>query len=208
MENRQVAGKKIKKQRERLPHARVFLDEPAFITLVCAAAEAYRRECYGVLLGCTYRARCYIHTAYAYQTARRRPKSVELLESRRRVLRQALKAFPRYEFIGEFHSHPGYGSEHGDTSISTEDLVGMRVGELELVVAIHRRSYSMAWHYCTDGSLSGAAGGHLIKMRAYLAEPLKKGGVRAVPVHLRCDYAVRTASSRRLLAEKMDEKSL
>ena len=201
-----MAGKK--KKSKRLPPARVFLDESAFITLVCAAVEAYRRECYGVLLGCTCRGRAYIHTAYAYQTARRRPKSVELLEGRRRVLRQTLKAFPWYEYIGEFHSHPGYGREHGDTSISTEDLVGMRVGELELVIAVHRRAYSMAWHYCSNGSLSGAAGGHLIKMRTYLAEPMKKGGVRAVPVHLRCDYAVRTASSRRLLAKKMDEKSL
>ena len=191
-----------KRKSRRLPPAQVFLDETVFITMVCAAAEAYRRECYGVLLGDTRRGRTYIRAAFAYQTARRTPKSVDLVDGRRRVIRQVLPSFPRYNYIGEFHSHPGYGRERGETGISPEDLRGTRPGEYELIVAVNRRKYSFPWQYCADGSLSGSAGRFGIRIRAYRAVEMKKGGVRASPVHLRCAYAVKTASSPRLLREQ------
>jgi proteasome lid subunit RPN8/RPN11 len=182
--------------------ARVFLDEPAFISVVVSAIEAYRRECYGVLLGSVRLGRAYIRTAIAYQTARRTPTSVDLTEARRRTLRQALLAFPRHDYIGEFHSHPDFGGTSGSTTVGDSDLVGVRWGEYELIIAVRYPRNKMPWHYCADGSLSGVAGGHMVKMRAYMAEPMKKGGMRGRPVGLKCHYAVKAASSRRLLEKR------
>jgi proteasome lid subunit RPN8/RPN11 len=192
--------RKRKRRRRRKPiRARIFLAEPAFITIVAAAAESYRRECYGVLLGHSFRGLTYVRAAFAYQTARRTPKSVELVRCRRRVIRSVLKAFPKYNYIGEFHSHPGYGDEAGNTAISYNDTTGMRAGEYELIIAVRKDRPSKPWQYCKDGTLSGLAGDHFIKMKAYLGEPMKKGGMRGRPVGLKCVYAVNTASSRRLL---------
>jgi proteasome lid subunit RPN8/RPN11 len=180
----------------------VFVSEQAFVALVAAATEAYRRECYGVLLGTRRLGRIYIRTALAYQTARRTPKSAQLVEGRRRTVRQVLRAFPRYDYIGEFHSHPGYGDEPGRPILSDADLVGVRPGECEMVVAVRRARARTPWSHCADGSLSGVAGRHFLKLRAHLAEPMRNGEVRGRPVGLRCSYAVGAASSRRLLAER------
>jgi proteasome lid subunit RPN8/RPN11 len=180
----------------------VFVSEQAFIALVAAATEAYRRECYGVLLGTRRLGRVYVLTAFAYQTARRTPKSAQLVDGRRRTVRQVLRAFPKYDYIGEFHSHPGYGDEPGRPILSDSDLVGVRPGECELVVAVRRARARVPWAYCADGSLSGVAGKHFLKLRAYLTEPMRKEGVRGRSVGLRCSYAVGAASSRRLLAKR------
>ena len=112
--------KKIRRRRKRPepPRARLFLDQAAFISLVAAATEAYRRECYGVLLGIKRLGQLYVRAAFAYQTAHRTPKSVELVDGRRRTVRRVLRAFPRYDYIGEFHSHPGYGEERGKPVLS------------------------------------------------------------------------------------------
>ncbi len=196
--------KKARRRRKRPepPRAQLFLDQATFISLVAAAVEAYRRECYGVLLGTKRLGRLYVRAAFAYQTAHRTPKSVELVDGRRRTVRRLLRAFPRYEYIGEFHSHPGYGEERGESVLSSADMIGVREGECEVVIAVRRARGVVPWQYCADGSLSGVAGKHFVKLRAFLAEPMKKGGVRGTPVGLKCDYAVSTASSKRLLDKR------
>lgn len=186
----------------RLSYARVFLNEQAFISLVVAAVEAYRRECYGVLLGRFHRRRVYIQTAIPYQTARRKPTSVELAEARRRTLRRVLRFFPNYDYLGEFHSHPDFGARPGNTDLGEYDLVGVRPGECELIIAVRYPRAAMTWHYCGDGSISGVAAGHMVKIRAYVAETMKSGAIRGSPVGLRCTYAVHTASSLRLLQKR------
>jgi hypothetical protein len=200
---RSVVSRK-RKVRHTIPFARVFLDEQAFISVVVSAIEAYRRECYGVLLGNVRLGRVYIRTAIAYQTARRTPTSVDLAEARRRTLRHVLRAFPRHDYIGEFHSHPGFGGISGSAAIGDSDLVGVRQGECELIIAVRYPRNKMPWHYCADGSLSGVAGEHMVKMRAYMAESMKKGGMRGRPVGLKCNYAVKAASSRRLLEKRKE----
>ena len=70
------------------------------------------------------------------------------------------------------------------------------------MIAVHRARAVMPWAYRDDGSLSGVAGAHFLKLRAFLAEPMVKGGVRGRPVGLKCDYAVKTASSKRLLDKR------
>lgn len=165
-------GKK-KGRAECFPCGQVFLSEQAFINLVVAATEAYQKECYGVLLENGRLGRSYIHVAFAYQTARRTPSTVELVTGRWNTLRRVLQTFPKYDYIGEFHSHPDYGGRVGDTAISDSDLIGVREGECGLVIAIHRSLRMIPWLYCLDGTLLGVVAKHFIKMKAYLAEEIK-----------------------------------
>jgi proteasome lid subunit RPN8/RPN11 len=182
--------------------ALVFLDQGAFIALVTAAAEAYRRECYGLLLGTRSRGRAYIRVAIAYQLARRAPQSVRLVGKRRRIIRRVLKAFPRYDYIGEFHSHPGNSEKPVSASPSGEDLQGVRPGECEIIIAVRESPARRPWRHCADGSLSGTAGNFHLQIRAYRAEPISGGRVRGRIAGIRCRYAVTTASSPRLLEKQ------
>ncbi len=196
-------GKKRKTQgpNGRRTRPRVFVSEPAFISLVTAAAEAYRRECYGVLLGTRRRGLTRVMAAVAYQSARRKPTSVDLAEGRRRTVRRVLRAFPRYNYLGEFHSHPGYGANPGMVFIGEGDLVGVRHGDCELIIAVRRPRIRRRWQHCQDGRLSGTAGGYFLKLGAYLADGRTNGRIAARIADLRCPYAVTTASSPRLLRE-------
>jgi hypothetical protein len=87
-------------------------------------------------------------------------------------------------------------------AISQSDLAGMRDNEYEMIIAVRKDRPAKPWQYCKDGTLSGMAGKHFIKMRAYLGESMKNGGMRGRPVGLKCAYAVNTASSRRLLERR------
>lgn len=184
------------------PPALVFLDQGAFIALVTAAAEAYRRECYGVLLGTQSRGRVCIRVAMAYQLARRAPRSVRLVGNRRRVIRRVLKAFPRYDYIGEFHSHPGTVEVPVPAVPTREDMQRVRPGECEVIIAVRETPARRPWRHCRDGSLCGTAGRFHIQIRAFCAEPAKGGGVRGRAAGIRCRYAVTTASSPRLLEKQ------
>ncbi len=184
------------------PPALVFLDQGAFIALVTAAAETYRQECYGVLLGTQSRGRVYIRVGMAYQSARRAPRSVRLVDNRRRIIRRVLKAFPRYDYIGEFHSHPGTVYDPVPATPTPEDMQHVRPGECELIIAVRKTSTHRPWRYCQDGSLSGTAGRFHIQIRAFRAEKLSGGGVRGRVAGIRCRYAVTTASSPRLLEKQ------
>lgn len=177
----------------------IYLADPAFIVMVVAATEAYKYECYGFLLGFRRRGRIYVKVAFAYQTARRSPSSVTLVRRRRITVRNVLKAFPRYEYLGEFHSHPDYGCALGTVHLSDEDFNGVRPGEIELVMSVNRARALIPWRQCRDGSLSGVAGRHFVKMRAYLAVRKRADGIGSRVSNLRCSYAVTTANSRRLL---------
>lgn len=181
--------------------ARVFLNRAAFVALTTAAAEAYRRECYGVLLGSAKRRRAWVGVALAYQSARRKPTSVDLVDRRRRIIRRLLRAFPHYDYIGEFHSHPGRGEEPGRAFLGCTDLEGVRPGEFEIVVGVRQARARLPWRHCADGSLAGAAGKFHFKIRAYAATP-SGDGVRGFLVGVRCDYAVTTANSHRLLRRR------
>ena len=55
---------------------RVYLSENAFIDLLLSAAEVYKRESLGFLLGYKPEGRFIIEHAFSFQTARRKHKGV------------------------------------------------------------------------------------------------------------------------------------
>ncbi len=179
----------------------LFLEEPAFIVIVTAAIEAYRRECYGALLGTRHRGVLKCRVAVAYQSARRRSKSVELIERRRRIIRKALRSFPQYEYLGEFHSHPGYGEEQGRIFVGYSDIDGTREGECELIMAVRGNRPRKRWQYCSDGTISGVAGGFFLKLGAYAVRKSNSGTLHPRKIRLRCAYAVGAANNQRLLSK-------
>lgn len=173
---------------------RVFLDQGAFLNLVLAATEAYRSETYGILLGTHKRGITYVHGATPYQTAVRKPTSVYLKSHRRKVLKHILQAISRPHYLGEFHSHVGYGDKPAGAALSPDDLIGTADQDIQVLVAVRLRRATMPWKHNQDGSLSGTVGRYFLKMRAFQMHVTRLGSTLARVTSLRCQYALKNGN--------------
>ena len=189
----------VKKLKRQIPRrSRVFLDQGAFIGLVMAATEAYRRESYGVLLGFRRRGMTYIQEAVPYQTAVRKPLSVFIPTSRRKMLEHLWRAMPRPERLGEFHSHVGYGDQAAGSALSREDVEGTCDNDIQVLVAVRPYRAKIPWKHNVDGSISGTVGRYFLKMRAFKTLVTRHESILIRVVWLRCKYAVSTMNRTRL----------
>ena len=179
-----------KAKRQVAPRGRVFLEHDAFVNLVLAATEAYRRETYGILLGARRRGMVYVQSAAAYQTARRKPLSVTVPGRRWRILRSVLRHVKRPTFLGEFHSHVGYGADHALAALSSDDVQNVADQEIQLLMTVRPLRAARRWRHNADGSLSGTAGPYFVRMRAFQMRLSPNGNPLTRVARLRCKHAL------------------
>src|SRR4051812_25295154 len=90
-----------------------YISQNAFWGLLISAAEVYKRECFGLLIG--YRDRreerdmYIVEHALPYQTATRRHKGVASNPRAHRRIERFLRNIPQLSVIGDFHSHTMWG---------------------------------------------------------------------------------------------------
>jgi proteasome lid subunit RPN8/RPN11 len=149
----------------------IFISEQAFLSIVLSAAEVYRRECYGLLFGYSLTGKTIVEGAIAYQTAERRFSEVSLFERQNRIIQRVIARFPKYEYLGEFHSHSDYRGSEGEAGLTDADLESMTEGEIALVVAINPRRRSIPWSTNRDGTLSGTLADFRIRIGGYTIRP-------------------------------------
>ncbi len=149
----------------------IFLSEQAFLSIVLSAAEVYRRESYGLLFGYSLPGKTIVEGAIAYQTAERRFSEVSLFERQNRIIQRIIARFPKYEYLGEFHSHADYRGCEGQADCTDADLESMTAGEIALVVAINPRRRTVPWSTNRDGALSGTLGDFRFRLGGYTIRP-------------------------------------
>lgn len=194
---------------------RMSLSEPAFLGMILASAEVYRRECYGLLVGRARPGGTRVEGAIAYQTAERTFSGVSLCDRPNRVIQDIVTRFSRHKhaYIGEFHSHPDYGGRDGVVGLTAADVAGVGESEIQVVIAIHRRRRHVRWSTRRDGTLSGTLGDYHFKIGAYQVRrgpggrADRKSGrgpqaARLLRVRVSCAYAVRflNAAARHAIA--------
>lgn len=145
----------------------IYISEQAFLGLIFATAEVYRRECYGLMFGYALEEKIIVEGAIAYQTAERKFSTVALYERQSRVIQGIISRFPKYEYLGEFHSHPDYRGRAGLVGLTPDDLVDLQEHEIHLVIAINPRRRGVAWGTNADGTLSGTLGDHHFRIGGY-----------------------------------------
>jgi len=90
------------------------------------------------------------------------------------------------EPIGDFHSHP-----HGSPDLSTADKDSMNIGDVELVIAISRKSKTTFWRYDTvKKELSGVFGDFRFKMAVHSCYKSKEKTKKFERISLLCPFAV------------------
>jgi len=178
-----------------LPPPRVseaFLYETPFIDMIVSSVEVYPKECLGALWG--YRAwssvdvmrRAIIEQAIPFQTAERTLRSVDIREKHEWRCKDMLYKLCALEPIGDFHSHP-----HGSPDLSTADKDSMNIGDVELVIAISRKSKTTFWRYDTvKKELSGVFGDFRFKMAVHSCYKSKEKTKKFERISLLCPFAV------------------
>ncbi len=115
----------------------VHLSQTAFLSVVLSSVEAYKKECYGLLLGHRTDTQWLVEYAVPYQTASRGHKMVRPHGGRDRRVRSCLMALSSYEVLGTFHSHPAWGKLRAVARPSQTDIASLLPGELDLIIAVN-----------------------------------------------------------------------
>jgi proteasome lid subunit RPN8/RPN11 len=171
----------------------VHLSQTAFLSVVLSSVEAYKKECYGLLLGHRTARQWRVEYALAYQTATRGHTTVAPHSGRDRRVRVCLPQLCDYEVLGVFHSHPAWGRCRALARPSAADVRTLLPGELDLIIAVNDARRARRWNYRDNGrALAGTVSAFSLKMAAFYKPPIRDLSLDS-PVRrtlLRCEYAL------------------
>jgi proteasome lid subunit RPN8/RPN11 len=160
---------------------RVYLSENAFIDLLLSSAEVYKSECLGFLLGYKLEDRFIVEHAFSLQTASRKLKGVNSPDRSHKQIEPILARLGRLQIIGDFHSHTQFGLNKGLPNPSQEDIDGMTMGDVYVIVAINNNMKTRPWAENRDSTISGSVDNFFFKISAYFING--SASVRKAKIH-------------------------
>jgi proteasome lid subunit RPN8/RPN11 len=160
--------------------------------MIWSALEVFKKECMGFILGFKpnkNNKNYFVTEACPYQSLRRRKNTEVELSQRtwerfdRLFFQKLVEIFPKC--LGDFHSHPEWGTLKPSGELSDRDVEGfIKSGvDLEIVISISsRKKGHVLWESLPDGSVKGSFDGRNFELNAYtLVEG--EGGIK-VPQRL------------------------
>jgi len=152
----------------------VIIRSRALTQMLGYAIEVYKNECVGVLMGDSFRTagKVVINSAVALQTAKREYTGVTPKWPRYNRITEVLSYLSLDWIVGEFHSHTDYRNEKPSYRLSESDREYIQsihhTGEIELVIALSRKTRKKQWDYINKGRvLKGTLGKYNVEMGAY-----------------------------------------
>ena len=171
----------------------VHLSQTAFLSVVLSSVEAYKKECYGLLLGHRTARQWRVEYALPYQTATRSHTAVAPHSGRDRRVRACLPQLCDFEILGTFHSHPAWGRCRALAKPSVADTRSLPPGELDLIVAVNDARRFLKWNTRDNGrALAGTVSAYSLKLAAFYKPPIRDLSLDS-PVRrtlIRCEYAI------------------
>lgn len=171
----------------------VHLSETSFLSVVLSSVEAYKKECYGLLLGHRTARQWRVEYAIPYQTAARGHSGVIPHGLRDRRVRACLSQLCDYEILGTYHSHPAWGKYRALVKPSVSDMSTLPPGELDLIIAVNDARRAYRWGYRDNGrALAGTVSSFSLKLAAYYKPPIRDFSLD-LPVRrtlIRCPFAL------------------
>jgi len=165
----------------------VFLSESAFLGMIIASIEVFKKECIGILLGHREGDRMTVNYALPYQSAKRGKSWVEPDLERDVECLEELPFLSHLTHLGYFHSHTPAIGRRAVPKPSEEDIDSMAVGELEIIVAINETIRPREWRTSRDGFLSGATERYSYDIGALYFHEQKRAWQQ---VEIVCPYAM------------------
>ena len=154
---------------------KVLLTREAFLGILAASLEAYKRESIGFLFGSKGKKIIAVKSAFPPQTAKRFYASAEISTKTEKRLVSIFEHYAHMKLLGFFHSHPEYGDTQGEIKLSNADMRSLKNNEIVIVIAINESSKSDKWKVNSDDSISGTVDQYLFSIAAYIKDQNKDG---------------------------------
>lgn len=162
----------------------VILEKAAFLEILAASLEAYKKESIGLLFGLKRKNSIIVKLSFPPQTAKRFYARAEIGKKAEQRLISIFKKFAKMKLLGFFHSHPEYGDVQGETKLSEEDINSLANGEIGIVIAINKTRRNMTWKRNIDETISGTVDHYFFKMACYLKIDNENGRKKILPVKI------------------------
>ncbi len=195
-------GAKVEKDSSWSGGMKATLKKPALLSILCAAAETFKKESFLLLVGHRGQESFTIEHAIAMQTAKRNFTGVKTVQRRYSCVWELVSYFWRDTIvIGDAHSHTEF--EHGNKTIfpllpSTKDCEGAEQGDVYIIVGVSNKKKTMRWKKTTNQSLSGTLGQFRFEIKAYWSPENKK----LEPIDLVCPALYRLDAYKHKLDSK------
>lgn len=164
-------------------HINVTLTKSAFLSMVTACIEVYRKEALGIMLGERHKKHYLIKEALPYQTAKRGYDDVGVSAERIRRIDDTLKHITKSKVLGFFHSHPDFPAYL--SGLDKEEHMQENL-PLQLLVVVKKTKRRKKWAFHEDLSISGTIGKHyFVKLLAYELEKKQKS---ICPIKIVCPF--------------------
>lgn len=155
----------------------VYIEKEPFLIMLMSAVDPFKRECLGYLVGKKPNRRYnsyLIESVVTVSSARMRKNSeIEQSQGSLKRMRDIFNSYNRlYPLVGDFHSHPEWGTHDGSPELTDKDIADMKVskpGYLEIVIGIstRKRQSSLAWQV-VNGCVKGSLSKYIFEVNAYV----------------------------------------
>ncbi len=164
------------------------ISETAFLGLVLSSIEAFKKECYGLLLGYRTGDKIVVDYAIPYQTAERGHTMVVPNWWRDQRVRSCLQFLSHLELLGTFHSHASWGMLRARAILSEWDAQTVDEGNVEIIVAVNDVLRRSRWRIIDHGrQLTGSLSDYALTLAAYYRDGNQR---RPFRTQIRCPYAL------------------
>jgi len=104
-------------------------------------------------------------------------------------VKEAIPKLIHLECLGDFHSHPQFGSNKGTVGLSDVDKESMDETAIEIVAAINTSKHRTSWR-ATNGELAGSICNYNIRLAGYYKKKAGKlSSWKVCPYAVGCDNA-------------------
>ncbi len=164
----------------------IYISENAFMILTLSAVEtSVTRECAGLLFGYQTPEKYFLELATPFQLANRKYDTIYINPMRKHKLYRMIDNYLKYQFVGEYHSHPE-GVPH-----PSEDDIKYIIREqypIEIIMSIREDKEFKPWTIRRN-ILSGSLDRYFIEMASF--QLVGKGKNQNVKIlNIECPYAL------------------
>lgn len=146
----------------------VLIKEGAFLNMIVSAAETFKLETYGILLGYRTETGYTVEYAIPLVTPERSPYHIKPNPRREARIKELISSLQLgVEIIGDFHSHTQLKDVKALPIPSPDDIAGMEEGNVYIIIAINEKERDVEWQHNVDDSISGTLENFHLKMRAF-----------------------------------------
>lgn len=153
---------------------RAVLKKPALLSILCAAVETFKKECFLILLGHQRKNDFVIENAVPLQTAKRKFTGVETAAKKIKLVLTLSEFFCKNsQPIGDCHSHTERKSHTSDSKYpvnpSPIDIENSKQNQIYMIIGVSQKKRSQKWQRKKKYSIVGTLRDYRFEIKTYWA---------------------------------------